>query len=207
VSEEFLQHALGAIGTALYVARAIPSTVQVIRTRRVDAGGVVGLDLLTVSGIWWVIYAVEIDNYPTLISSLAGLLPAAATLLILRRAGELHGRSVRLLVAGMALIPIAIADSRLAAVTAAVLGALIAVPEAVSLVRDPERADEDISFTMWLLVAVNAVVWLAYGIMVEHPVLGLAGLVQLPTALVICWRARRPAGVIQRGSPSAQLPD
>ena len=204
MSEELLKHALGAAGTALYVARAIPSTVQVIRTRRVDEGGVVGLDLLTVSGIWWVIYALEIDNYPTLISSAAGLLPAAATLMILWRAGRLHGRGLWLLVAGIALIPIAIADSRAAAVTAAVLGALIAVPEAVSLMRDPYRAHEDVSFAMWLLVAVNAVVWLVYGIMVEHPVLGIAGLVQLPTALVICWRARRPP-VIQRESPFAPL--
>lgn len=166
--------------------------MQVIRTRKVDEGGVVGLDLLTVSGIWWVIYALEIDNYPVLISSAAGLLPALVTLLILWHTDRLHGRGMRLLVAGIALVPIAIADSRLASATAAVLGALIAVPEAVSLIRDPKRADEDVSFTMWLLVAVNAVVWLAYGFMVEHPVLGLAGLVQLPTALVICWRARRP---------------
>ena len=210
MSEQILKHALGIIGTALYVARAIPSTVQVIRTRRVDEGGVIGLDLLTVSGIWWVIYALEINNYPALISSAAGLLPAVLTLGILWRAGRLHGRGLWILVAGVALIPIAIADSRTAAVTAAALGALIAVPEAVSLMRNPERADEDVSFAMWLLVAVNAAVWLAYGIMVEHPVLGLAGLVQLPTALIICWRARRPRyerTVIQRVSPSGQLPD
>ncbi len=83
---------------------------------------------------------------------------------------------------------------------------MIAVPEAISLMRDPERADEDVSLTMWLLVAVNAVVWLAYGVMIEHPVLGLAGLVQLPTALIICWRACRPA-FTQPVSPSAQHPD
>jgi uncharacterized protein with PQ loop repeat len=210
LSEELAQHALGVVGTALYIARAIPSTAQVIRTRHVDQGGVVGLDLLTISGIWWVVYALEIDNYPVLISSAAGLLPALATLVILWHAGRLHGRGLRLLIAGVALIPIAIADQRLAAVTAAVLGALIAVPEAISLARDPERADEDIDLLMWVLVAVNAVVWLAYGIMVEHPVLGLAGLIQLPTALLVCWRALRarpPRRFIQRGSPSAQLPD
>jgi uncharacterized protein with PQ loop repeat len=207
VSEEFLQHALGVIGTALYVARAIPSTVQVIRTRRVDEGGVFGLDLLTVSGVWWVIYALEIDNYPTLIASLGALLPAVATLLILWRAGRLHRRGAAILVAGVALIPIAILSSWLAVAVAATLGAVVAVPEAVSLMRDPERADEDVSVTMWLLVAVNAVVWLAYGIMIEHPVLGLAGLVQLPSALVILWRAYRPPQVIQRVSPSAQHPD
>jgi uncharacterized protein with PQ loop repeat len=206
LSEEFLKHALAVVGTALYVARAIPSTVQVIRTRKVDAGGVVGLDLLTVSGIWWVIYALEIDNYPTLISSVAGLLPAVVTLLILWRAGELHGRGLVLLLAGVALIPIALASSRLAAVIAALLGALIAVPEAFSLLRNPERAGEDISFTMWLLVGVNAVVWLVYGIMIEHPILGAAGLIQLPCAILICWRLARRPPVIQRVSPSAPPP-
>jgi uncharacterized protein with PQ loop repeat len=197
------------IGTVLYVARALPATVQVIRTREVDAGGVIGLDLLTVSGIWWVVYALEIDNYPTLISSLAGLLPAALTLLILWRARELHARGIAILLAGLALIPIAVASSRLAAVVAALLNALIAVPEAISLLRDPQRADEDVSFTMWVLVGVNAVVWLVYGILIEHPILGAAGLVQLPCAILICWRiARRgpPAGLTPTGSPSARHP-
>ena len=201
MSEEFVKHALAVIGTALYVARAIPSTVQVIRTRQVDAGGIVGLDLLTVSGIWWVIYALEIDNYPTLISSLAGLLPAAVTLLILWRAGELHGRGLALLIAGLALIPIALASSRLAAVIAALLGAMIAVPEAISLLRNPDRAHEDVSFTMWALVGMNAVVWLVYGIMIEHPVLGAAGLIQLPCAILICWKLAR------RGPPPARVPE
>ena len=176
-----------------------------IRTRKVDAGGIAGLDLLTVSGIWWVIYALEIDNYPTLISSLAGLLPAALTLLILWHARELHGRGLALLIAGLALIPIALASSRDAAWIAALLGAAIAVPETVSLLRNPERAHEDISFSMWLLVGVNAVVWLIYGVMIGHPILGAAGLIQLPCAILICWKlARRGTPGDTRDGPLAE---
>ena len=203
MSEEFLKQALGVVGTALQIGRAVPSTIEVLRTRRVDAGGAMGLDLLTVSGLWWVVYALEIDNYPTLIASAAGLLPAVFALLVLWRAGRLHRRGAMLLVAGVALIPIAIVSEWLAAGIATILGAVIAVPEAISLARDPARADEDVSVTMWLLIGVNAVVWLVYGIMIEHPVVGAAGVVQLPCVIVIFWRLARRPPVIQRGSPSA----
>lgn len=57
MSDEFAQHALGVIGTALYVARAIPSTARVIRTKRVDQGGVAGLvQLPTALAIVWRAY-------------------------------------------------------------------------------------------------------------------------------------------------------
>ncbi|HEV2771743.1 MAG TPA: hypothetical protein VGV57_02760 [Thermoleophilaceae bacterium] len=74
-------------------------------------------------------------------------------------------------------------------VTAAVGAAGIAVPQAVRLLRDPDASAANASIGMWALVAFNALVWLVYGVLVGHPLLGAAGLLQLPCSMIVIYRA------------------
>jgi uncharacterized protein with PQ loop repeat len=74
-------------------------------------------------------------------------------------------------------------------VTAAVGAAGIAVPQAARLLRNPDASAANASIGMWALVAFNAVVWLVYGVLVGHPLLGAAGLLQLPCSMIVIYRA------------------
>lgn len=74
-------------------------------------------------------------------------------------------------------------------VTAAVGAAGIAVPQAVRLLRDPDASAANASIGTWVLVAFNALVWLGYGVVVGHPLLGAAGVLQLPCAMIVIYRA------------------
>lgn len=200
LSEEVLKHSLSVIGTALQIFRAVPASWQVIRTRQADPGDGMAISLLLVSGIWWTVYAIEIDNLPTLISSVVGLAPVIATLGILRQSGHLRRSSVLVLGIGLALVPIAIASQEAAAVVAAATGAAIGVPAAIEVLRRPESV-HDVSLATWVLVTVNATVWIVYGILIQHPVLGVAGLVQFPCCILIIdrsLRARRRDGAAGR---------
>jgi uncharacterized protein with PQ loop repeat len=190
LTEEVIKQTLSVVGTTLQIARALPYALRVLRTRQVDADGAMGVDLLLLSGIWWVVYALDIGNLPTLVSSLAGLVPAAVTLWVLWRSGHLHARAVALLVLGLLLVPVAIESSRTAAVVAAAATAIIGVPSAIGVLRRPESIAQT-SLATWGLVGVNATVWLAYGILIRHPILGAAGVVQLPCCLVILGRGLR----------------
>jgi uncharacterized protein with PQ loop repeat len=104
---------------------------------------------------------------------------------------QLHRRGAILLGAAVVLLPLAAVSPRPVGVTAAVVGAAIAVPETVNVVWEPPRALAGVSFGLWLLVGVNAVVWLIYGILVHHPILGAAGMLQLPCSVIICSRVLR----------------
>lgn len=190
LSEEVLKHSLSVIGTALQIFRAVPASWQVIRTRQADAGDGMAVSLLMISGIWWTVYAIEIGNLPTLISSIVGLAPVIATLGILHQSGHLRRSSVLLLGVGLALVPLAIASQETAAVVAAATGAAIGVPAAIEVLRRPESIHE-VSIATWALVSVNATVWIVYGILIEHPVLGVAGLVQFPCCVLIIDRSLR----------------
>jgi uncharacterized protein with PQ loop repeat len=191
--EEVLKHSLSVIGTALQISRAVPASWQVIRTRQVDPGDGLAISLLMISGIWWTVYAIEIGNMPTLISSVVGLAPVVATLGILHESGNLRRSNLLLVVVGVVAVPIAIVSSGTAAAVAAATGAAIGVPTAIDVLRRPDSTG-DVSIGTWVLVTVNATVWIVYGILIEHPILGAAGLIQLPCCLVIIVRWLRARG-------------
>jgi len=44
------------------------------------------------------------------------------------------------------------------------------------------------------MVASNGVVWLVYGVLVGHPLLGAAGLLQLPCSMIVIARPLRDRG-------------
>lgn len=201
LTEEVLKHSLSVVGTALQISRAVPAAWQVIRTRQANPGDGMAISLLMISGIWWTVYALEIGNLPTLISSIVGLAPVIATLGILRESGNLRRSSVIVLVVGAALVPIAVADQEAAAVVAAATGAVIGVPAAIGVLRRPESIQE-VSIGTWVLITVNATVWIVYGILIGHPILGAAGVLQLPCCLLIIHRSLRARRKQTAPSPS-----
>ncbi|MBA3422415.1 MAG: hypothetical protein H0U12_11110 [Thermoleophilaceae bacterium] len=199
MDDELLKHALAVTGTVLYVIRAAPATIQIARRREIDPEAATTFGLLLLTGLWWVAYALEVHNLPSLVSALLGLPAPAFGLLVLWRVRAV-GRGVAfVLVAGLAVTFLEEdLTPRALGVTAAVGAAGIAVPQAARLLRDPDASAADASIGMWALVAFNAVVWLVYGVLVGHPLLGAAGLLQLPCSMIVIHRAlheRREAAV------------
>lgn len=83
MDDQLLKHALAVTGTVLYVLRAAPATMQIARRRNVDPESAMTLGLLVLTGLWWVAYALEVHNLPSLVSALLGLLAPAYGLLVL----------------------------------------------------------------------------------------------------------------------------
>ena len=190
MDDQLLKHALAVTGTVLYVVRAAPATIQIARGRAVDPESAGTLGLLLLTGVWWVAYALEVHNLPSLVSALLGLLAPAYGLLVLSRVRAVNRGVAFVLLAGLAVTFLEEElTPRALGVTAAVGAAGIAVPQAARLLRDPDASAADASIGMWALVAFNAVVWLVYGVLVGHPLLGAAGLLQLPCSMIVIHRA------------------
>jgi uncharacterized protein with PQ loop repeat len=213
MNDELLKHALAVTGTVLYVARAAPATIQIARRREVDPEAATTFGLLLLTGLWWVAYSLEVHNLPSLLSAVLGLLAPAYGLLVLWRVRGI-GRGVAfVLVAGLAVTFLEELTPRALGVTAAVGAAGIAVPQAARLLRDRDRSAAGASIGTWALVAFNALVWLVYGVLVGHPLLGAAGLLQLPCSMIVIYYALRGRGEPQpreslgrgRGDPRAGL--
>ena len=190
MDDQLLKHALAVTGTVLYVVRAAPATIQIARGRVVDPESAGTLGLLLLTGVGWVAYALEVHNMPSLVSALLGLLAPAYGLLVLSRVRAVHRGVAFVLLAGLAVTFLEEElTPRALGVTAAVGAAGIAVPQAARLLRDPDASAADASIGMWSLVAFNALVWLVYGVLVGHPLLGAAGLLQLPCSMIVIHRA------------------
>ena len=186
--------AIASLATAIYVVMATPSLLRLARSRRVDGVSAASTELLVLSAVWWVAYAVEIDNIPTLVSSALGLLAPSASMALLWRMGAVSTRAKASLVGGLALVPLGVFRPDLLASLAAAAGASLAVPQAVELLRYPERSVKGVSVASSALVGCNGALWLSYGILVGHPLIGAAGLVTVPTsALVVATLLRRRA--------------
>ncbi len=162
---------------------------------------------LLLTGLWWVAYSLEVHNLPSLLSAVLGLLAPAYGLLVLWRVRQV-GRGVAfVLVAGLVVTFLEEElTPRAMGVTAAVGAAGIAVPQAARLLRDRDRSAAGASIGTWALVAFNALVWLVYGVLVGHPLLGAAGLLQLPCSMIVIYyalRATRSREPQPRGSSAA----
>ena len=69
------------------------------------------------------------------------------------------------------------------------------MPQALRLLRDPDASVAGVSLGTWGLLTANALV---YGLLIRHPLLGAAGLVQLPASFIVFRRAlaERSAGAV-----------
>ncbi len=171
------------VGTLLYIYRAVPYLVHLRRTGKVEEGSEFTLNLLIVSGVWWIAYSIEIDNVPTLLSTAAGMIAPAYCLWVLQRKGRLPKESALLLVAGIALLPIVLFHPREVAVGATVVGAIVTVPQTITLLRRGHLAG--IGLQTWLVSGANAVIWLIYGVMIGHPMVGAAAVAMIPCSIAV----------------------
>ena len=198
MDDQFLQHALAVTGTVLYVVRAAPATAQIARRRGIDPEAATTFGLLLLTGLWWVAYSLEVHNLPSLVSAVLGLIAPAYGLIVLWRMRAV-GRGVAFVVLAGLVVTFLEEEltPRALGVTAAVGAAGIAVPQAARLLRDRDASAADASVGTWALVAFNALVWLGYGVLVGHPLLGAAGLLQLPCSMIVIHRAlqERKGGV------------
>ena len=186
--------AIAAIATVIYVVMATPSLLRLARSRRLDGVSVASTELLVLSAVWWVAYAVEIDNIPTLISSALGLVAPSVSMVLLWRMGAVSRWAKAALVGGLAPVLLSVFRPNLLASAAAAAGAALAVPQALGLLRHPERSVKGVSVASWALVGCNGALWLSYGLLVGHPLIGAAGIVTVPTsALVVVTLLRRTA--------------
>ena len=193
MSKEFLVHALAISGTVLYVVRAVPATITLARGHTVDPGMGRTLGLLVLTGAWWTTYPIEIGNWPTLVSSALSLVAPAYGLLLLWRQRDLQRGVVLVLAVGLLVgfLEEELRPARALGVTAAVGSAALTLPETLRLLRDPNRSAAQISLGTWALMGVNAVVWLVYGLLIGHFLLGAAGVIQLPCSIIVMQRTLR----------------
>jgi uncharacterized protein with PQ loop repeat len=194
---QLLQHALAVAGTILYVVRAAPATVQLARGHNLEPAMAKTLGLLVLTGLWWIAYSLEIGNLPTLISSGLSLIAPAFGLVLLWRQREVArgvafvlGAGVLVVLLEREFIPLAVG------VTAALASAGLTLPETVQLLRGRDKSAASTSLGTWALMAVNAVVWLVYGLLVGHPLLGAAGAIQLPCSIIVMERTLRARGAV-----------
>jgi uncharacterized protein with PQ loop repeat len=186
--------AIASIATVVYVVMATPSLVRLARSRRLEGVSTASTELLVLSAVWWVAYAVEIDNIPTLVSSALGLFAPSLSMALLWRMGAVGPWAKAALAGGLALVPLSVFRPDVLASVAAAAGASLAVPQAFALLRHPDRSVAGVSAASWTLVGFNGALWLSYGILVGHPLIGAAGLVTVPTsAVVVATLLRRRA--------------
>lgn len=191
MTEAILVDILAVVGSLLYVATAVPALVEVLRNRDAESVSAGTLDLLLLSGVWWIVYSYDIGNLPTLIASSLAILSPVVILVLKLRSGLFPRRTLAGLVVGLFLLVVVDEiDPMVLGVVAAVLSLLIVAPTAYRvLVRN--QAPEGASLGFWILEAATALVWVVYGILIGHPILGVTGIVVGPTAILILMRGRR----------------
>jgi len=65
------------------------------------------------------------------------------------------------------------------------------LPQAVRAWREPTECLIGVSVWTWRLMALNALIWLVWALLVGQICVGLPSLINGPAALVILWRTRR----------------
>lgn len=186
---QILIHFLAIFGTLISILRVVPMAIRLKRTGVAEGVSDSSLAIFVVSGVWWVAYSIDLHNWPSLISSFAGLIVSCVSLYMLAKLGGLHFRVAVATAAMVALTVIFHKDTQLMGAIAALSAAAIAIPQVYTAARHPD-AMHGVSILSWLLIATNAVVWLAYGLLIGDPLLGAAGIITIPGALYISWTAR-----------------
>jgi len=71
------------------------------------------------------------------------------------------------LVGGLALVPLSQSHPDLLGSIAALAGASLAMPQALTLLCHPDRSAAGVSATTWALVGCKGALWLTYGLLVD----------------------------------------
>ena len=195
-----LAHVLGIAGSLLYMATSVPALVKVVRQHDPQAISPATVDLLLLSGFWWIAYSWDIDNLPSLISSAVAIISPIIIMILAIVAKQVPWRTLAILCLGLAVLPLMNhLEPSDVGVVAAAFSLLIVMPMAWSvLIRHQPAPHASVLF--WVVQAVTALTWLAYGLVIGHPILGATGLVVAPTATMIAIRVRRDQR--QQGAPA-----
>ena len=185
---EPLIHFLAIAGTCISILRVLPMAIRLKRTGVAEGVSDTSLAIFVVSGVWWVAYSVDLHNIPSFISSLAGLIVSCISLHMLAKLGGLHFRVAVGTAVLVALTVIFHKNTELMGAIAALSAAAIAIPQVYTAARHPDSM-HGVSVLSWVLIATNAAVWLAYGVLIGDPLLGAAGIITIPGALYISWTA------------------
>lgn len=188
---------LGWTAATLSVVRLLPQMVTPARGSGAAGVSASTLALAAASGALWVGWALTVANWPAMVSSALGTLPPVMTAVFLARRAE-GGRPLEIVAASVSLGLVAgLVFPSIAGWVGVALATTLAVPQ---LHRTLRTTSAGVSGSAWLLVAANAVLWGVYGVAIGQWQLVVPGIVTLPAALVIAWRA---AGFRTRGSVPA----
>ncbi len=194
MDDSTLIHALALIGPLLYMSTSIPALVKVLRNRDAQAVSPATLDLLVLSGMWWIIYSWDIGNVPSLVSSCVAIISPLIIIGLKLASREFHLRSLLALATGLLILPFLNAfDPTDVGAIAAALTLSIVMPTAWSVLIK-HRPAPNASILFWVIQALTALTWLTYGILIGHPILGATGIVVAPIATLIAlrlWHERR----------------
>ncbi len=178
-------HILALVGSALYMCAAIPALYVVLRDRDAESVSPATLDLLTLSGIWWVVYSWDIQNWPSLISSMVAVCSPIIIVILKLHSKQFPAKALLFLIAGLlALVIMEEVSATDVGLIAALFSFLIVAPTAWGVLIRKQPAPHA-SAWFWLMQATTALVWLIYGIAIGHPILGATGLIVAPTAFLI----------------------
>lgn len=194
MDENTLIQALAIIGPLLYMSTSVPALVKVLRNRDAQAVSPATLDLLVLSGMWWIIYSWDIGNVPSLVSSCVAIISPLIIIGLKLASREFPVRSLLALAAGLLVLPLLNAfDPTDVGAIAAALTLSIVMPTAWSVLIK-HRPAPNASILFWVIQALTALTWLTYGFLIGHPILGATGIVVAPIATLIAsrlWRERR----------------
>lgn len=178
-------HVLALVGSLLYMCAAIPALYVVLRDRDADSVSPATLDLLTLSGIWWIVYSWDIQNWPSLISSMVAVCSPIIIVILKLMNKQFPLKALLFLFAGLvALVVMEEISATDVGLIAALFSFLIVAPTAWGVLIRKQPAPHA-SAWFWLMQATTALVWLIYGIAIGHPILGATGLIVAPTAFLI----------------------
>ena len=178
-------HVLAIAGSLLYMCAAIPALYVVLRDRDAQSVSPATLDLLILSGLWWIVYSWDIQNWPSLISSLVAVCSPILIIILKLLNNQVPARALIFLIAGVIVLIIVDDFSPTdVGLIAALFSFLIVAPTAWGVLIRKQPAPHA-SAWFWLMQATTALVWLIYGIAIGHPILGATGLIVAPTAFLI----------------------
>ena len=180
----------GWLATVLTVISMAPQALRLARTRDVHGVAAGTMAVLVVNDTWWVLWGAHAGYLPTLVTNALGLVPTAAALVLWTRWSPPSLRRSMTLPASAALavgaIPLAaVAGFDPVGGAAVITASIYSLPQGLRLLRGRGPAT-GVSLATWLLAALGAAAWLAYGLLMGSPTVALPGLVILPVSLAIC---------------------
>lgn len=191
ISSSTFDHVLAVLGSLLYMGSDIPALVVVIRDRHAEAVNPATLDLLILSGYWWIAYSWDIQNWACFISTCVAVMSPTIIVIIKLRSREFPFRALALMLTGLfALIVLNQVSPVEVGVFAATFSLAIILPTAWRLLIRKEPAPHA-SVWFWIMQAVTALVWLVYGLVIGHPILGATALIVAPLSFMISFRLHR----------------